>query len=353
MKKILIYHVGQLGDSLVSIPAINAIKQKHQNCYVVLLTDKHIGENYVSSWDVLKITPYIDQVVFYEPSKILKLKYLYFLIKELRAIRPSDIYNLVLRVNIKSKWRDYLFFKTLFIFANYTSMDIIKYPPLKNNDGNLIHSTPQWKRLVEKVGSVNNLAKTQLPIHQESLSNIEKKLDKSDTDFNKLRIVIGPSSKMPAKCWPEKSFLDLGFKLIKNYQNIEILIVGGQEDYQLAGNLLKSWGMSDLKNYCGKLTIGESAELIRRCDMYIGNDTGIMHLAAMVGTSCVTIFSSRDYPGLWEPFGNNHISIRKNIDCAGCMLSECNKYENACLKLTSVDEVFSETTKILSMNGYN
>ena len=103
MKNILIYHVGQLGDTLVSFPAINAIKAKHQNSNIILLTDKHSEKNYVSSWDVLKITPYIDQVIFYEPSKISKFSYIYGLIKELRDINPSEIYSLVLRVNLKSK----------------------------------------------------------------------------------------------------------------------------------------------------------------------------------------------------------------------------------------------------------
>ncbi len=350
MKKILIYHIGQLGDTLVSIPAINAIRVRHQNCHIVLLTDKHSGKNYVSSWDVLKITPYIDQVVFYNPSNISKFKYIYSLIKELRSINPSDIYNLVLRINSKSKWRDYLFFKTLFGSANYTDLDIINYPPLKNIDGKLLRLSPQWKRLLETVGSAANVEQIQLPVHEESLKSIEKKLDKIDFDLDKLRIVIGPSSKMPSKCWPEESFLNLGFKLIKEYENLELLIVGGSEDYKLAHNLLTSWGMSDAKNYCGKLSIGESAELIRKCDMYIGNDTGIMHLSAMVGTFCVTIFSARDYPGLWEPFSNNHISIRKNIKCAGCMLSKCSEHDNACLKLISVDEVFSKATKKLSAN---
>ena len=135
-------------------------------------------------------------------------------------------------------------------------------------------------------------------------------------------------------------------------ENIEIFIVGGPEDSLLADSLLEAWGVNKIQNYCGKLTISESAELIRKCNIYIGNDTGIMHLAAMVGTVCLTIFSSRDYPGLWEPFGDNHVSIRKNIDCEGCMLVECNKLNNACLKLTSVDEVFSEVTKILSSNGF-
>jgi len=351
MKNILIYHVGQLGDTLVLFPAINAIKAKYQNSNIILLTDKHSEKNYVSSWDVLKITPCIDQVIFYEPNKISKFSYIYGLIKELRGIKPSEIYNLVLRVNLKSKWRDHLFFKILFSSSKYIDMDVINYPPLKNNNNTLDYITPQWQRIVNKVGKDEKISKIQLPIHGESYKSLEVKLKRNNFNTNKLRIVIGPNSKMPSKCWPEESYLDLGFRLIEKYDNLELLIIGGSEDYQLADNLLKLWGMKEAQNYCGKLSIGESAELIRKCDIYIGNDTGVMHLAAMTGTFCLAIFSARDYPGLWEPFGDDHISIRKNIDCAGCILLECNEFENACLKLISVDEVFLLATKFLSSDG--
>ena len=317
MKNILIYHVGQLGDTLVLFPAINAIKAKYQNSNIILLTDKHSEKNYVSSWDVLKITPCIDQVIFYEPNKISKFSYIY----------------------------------GLFSSSKYIDLDVINYPPLKNNNNTLDYITPQWQRIVNKVSKDEKISKIQLPIHGESYKSLEVKLKRNNFNTNKLRIVIGPNSKMPSKCWPEESYLDLGFRLIEKYDNLELLVIGGSEDYQLADNLLKLWGMKEAQNYCGKLSIGESAELIRKCDIYIGNDTGVMHLAAMTGTFCLAIFSARDYPGLWEPFGGDHISIRKNIDCAGCMLLECNEFENACLKLISVDEVFLLATKFLSSDG--
>jgi len=334
----------------VSFPAINAIRKRHQNCKIVLLTDKHPEKKYVSSWDVLKTTPYIDQVVFYNPSKILQVKYLFDLIKIMRAINPTDIYNLVLRINLKSKWFDYLFFKIILGAENYINIDIIKYPPLKDINGKIASLPPQWLRLLKKIDKVSHIDQIQLPIHENSLISLESSFGGRVFELDKLRIAFGPGSKMSSKCWPVKSFMELGLKLINTYPNIEILIVGSSEDYKVAKNLLESWNMSSANNYCGKLTISESAELIRKCDIYIGNDTGTMHLAAMVGVMCIAIFSARDYIGLWEPFGDQHIIMRKNIKCAGCMLTTCIEHDNACLKLISVDEVFSVVVKRLSKN---
>ncbi len=68
----------------------------------------------------------------------------------------------------------------------------------------------------------------------------------------------------------------------------------------------------------------------------------------MVGTPCIAIFSARDYPGLWEPYGRQHIILRHEVECAGCFLEICEHYDNKCLKLITVNEVFVAINKILN-----
>jgi ADP-heptose:LPS heptosyltransferase len=81
--------------------------------------------------------------------------------------------------------------------------------------------------------------------------------------------------------------------------------------------------------------------MLERCALYVGNDTGTMHLAASVGTPCVAIFSARDNPGKWEPTGPGHIVLRHEVPCAGCMLETCVDNDLECLKAISVDEVLA------------
>ena len=327
---------------MTSIPAINAIRSRHKNCHIILLTDKNSKNKYVSSWDVLKTTKYLDQVIFYDPNKLFNLKYSYNLVNILRKISPTDIYNLVQRIELHHKWRDYLFFKFFLRFENYTTIDVIKYPYYRSNNKKGNSQIPQWLRLLNLINKDHNINKVQIPINKESLQDLESFKNINNFDSKKIRISIGPGSKMPSKRWPIKYFSELGLRLFENYSNVEIVIVGSNDDYDIAEQLLASWNMpNDDNNFCGKLSIIGSAELIRNCDLFIGNDTGTMHLAAMVGVRCIGIFSARDYLGLWEPFGDQHITIRKKISCSGCMLTVCSKNDNACLKLISVDEVFS------------
>jgi ADP-heptose:LPS heptosyltransferase len=80
--------------------------------------------------------------------------------------------------------------------------------------------------------------------------------------------------------------------------------------------------------------------------LYLGNDTGTMHLAASVGTPCVAIFSALDLIGRWHPFGTENEVFRRSVECEGCFSPTCfNK--NKCLDLISAGEVYEACVRIL------
>ena len=70
-------------------------------------------------------------------------------------------------------------------------------------------------------------------------------------------------------------------------------------------------------------------------------------LAAAMGTPCVAIFSSRDLPGMWYPYGSQHTVLRREVECSGCMLNDCVKQKMKCIRAISVDEVHSACMKYL------
>ena len=88
------------------------------------------------------------------------------------------------------------------------------------------------------------------------------------------------------------------------------------------------WGSG--YNAAGALGIRSSLAAMKHCELFIGNDTGTMHMAAAVGLPCVAIFSSRERPGLWYPPGEGHRVFRSAIECEGCGLVECLELGNEC-----------------------
>jgi ADP-heptose:LPS heptosyltransferase len=139
---------------------------------------------------------------------------------------------------------------------------------------------------------------------------------------------------MPAKRWPLERFLHVIGELISEF-DIWPVIFGGEEDRVIGAWLLDRWGSG--YNAAGALGIRSSLAAMKHCELFIGNDTGTMHMAAAVGLPCVAIFSSRERPGLWYPPGEGHRVFRSAIECEGCGLVECLELGNECLKRISVE----------------
>ncbi len=90
----------------------------------------------------------------------------------------------------------------------------------------------------------------------------------------------------------------------------------------------------------------ESAEVISHCKLLVSNDSGLAHLAAAVGTPVVGIYSSRNFPGSWHPWGNNHIVLRNDtLSCRFCFRTECETMQ--CINSITVEQVVETCRKYL------
>jgi heptosyltransferase III len=344
---VLIYRIGQLGDTLVALPAIQAIADMHRGARRVLLTDRHkTAANYVSAWDVLKATGWIDEVEFYDPSGLRaheNLGQVVSLAKRLRAYHFSTVYNLAMRTSPRTATRDRMFFRVVTGAREYRAIDPIAYPPPAQLAGALPRMVPEWKRVLDAVAPGRDQTGYRIPVSDAARRDLASR--QFDAPFPRAGIVVAPGSKMPAKCWPEERFVALGRLLLARCPGVRLYVVGGTDDKALGDRLCAAWEGGE--NWAGRLSIYGTAALMEQCSLFVGNDTGTMHLAAMVGLPCVGLFSARDYPGLWEPYGEGHAILRKEISCAGCMLESCAQNGNACLKLISVDEVLGAVTGLL------
>jgi ADP-heptose:LPS heptosyltransferase len=165
---------------------------------------------------------------------------------------------------------------------------------------------------------------------------------------SQLCIAISPFAKQKHKCWPIENYRELGYALLSRFPGARLIVVGGPEDETLGDFLAKAWGEESV-NFAGRASILQSAEIMRRCKLFIGNDSGPSHLAAAVGIPVVTIFSSFVFPELWRPWGPKSRIIRHSVPCEFCFTEDgkCPKGTNACLEKISVDEVLSHCLTFL------
>ncbi|RLC87314.1 MAG: hypothetical protein DRI37_06285 [Chloroflexi bacterium] len=92
-------------------------------------------------------------------------------------------------------------------------------------------------------------------------------------------------------------------------------------------------------NLCGQLSPRETAAVLKKAELFIGHDSGSMHLSAAVKTPYVAIFSARNKPGKWYPFGNQHRILYHQVPCCGCNLVVCKQFDKICIRSITVSGV--------------
>ena len=153
---------------------------------------------------------------------------------------------------------------------------------------------------------------------------------------------------MPAKRWPLERYDEVVRDLIASF-DIWPVVFGGPEDREIGEGLIERWGRG--YNAAGALGVREAGLALKRCLLYLGNDTGTMHLAAAAGVRCVAIFSSRERPGLWYPAGSDNRVFRSEIDCEGCGLKVCITRDIECLRQIDSQHVSNAAAEILRQDS--
>jgi ADP-heptose:LPS heptosyltransferase len=127
-------------------------------------------------------------------------------------------------------------------------------------------------------------------------------------------------------------------KLAHEFPNHAIVFIGAKEDRRNIDEVAALWP-AKLLNVAGALTPRESAAVLQLGDLYLGLDSGPMHLASSVGTPIVGIFSARNLPGVWFPFGERNQILHKQTECFGCGLEVCTAEKKKCILSILPDEV--------------
>jgi len=160
-------------------------------------------------------------------------------------------------------------------------------------------------------------------------------------------IAVSMGTKLQANDWGLENWSALLSQLAERYPEHGLAITGAATEATAAESVLAAWrSHSSLPaiNFCGALSIRQSAAVYAHSSVFIGHDSGPMHLAAAVGAPCVAIFGARNPPGIWFPQGAQHRILYRRVDCMGCGLEVCTVERKKCILSISVDEVLSAVT---------
>jgi ADP-heptose:LPS heptosyltransferase len=161
-----------------------------------------------------------------------------------------------------------------------------------------------------------------------------------------MMVAISPGASFAHKIWPVECFVLLGEALLERYA-CRLIVVGSEGDRPL-GEALRSRLGSRCFDLTGKTSVTELAALLAQCRLFVGNDSGVAHLASSAGCPAVTITSALDFPGMWEPWNSRDRIARVRIACEHCLsLTSCPLKTNACIRAVDPQEVLRLCAQVL------
>jgi heptosyltransferase-2 len=124
----------------------------------------------------------------------------------------------------------------------------------------------------------------------------------------------------PAKRWPVERFAAIAKRAAEEW-GAKVLVIGTEKEKELGETLVSAAAPSAI-NLCGMTGLGDALALIKRCALFVSNDSGLMHVAAALQVPTVAVFGSTDSIAT-GPRGNRTRIIKQDLDCSPCLKPEC------------------------------
>lgn len=352
VQKLLIYRFGQIGDTVAALPALWLLREAFPDAEFTLLSEVPAGGTAVPPEKILPAAGLIQKFAKYQAgasaTRVLTLLRTALVLR--RQKHDALAYLLPSIRSPRQRARDALFFRLAGIRRTFGFEGFPDDPFPHEPDGALKPVPHEADALLHRLAKSGFPAvpagqgRMDLGLTAEEKNRADAWWRQHGTPQDTGRwFAVCSGSKWSSKQWPADRYAEVGRRLIVE-RGLLPVIFGGSEDRALAQQLIAGWGAGLCA--AGELSVRESAALLQQARFYLGNDTGVMHLAAAVGTPCVAIFSALDWPGRWHPYGPGHRVLRHEVPCAGCLLQVCDR-DHLCLAGISTDAVYQGCREVL------
>jgi heptosyltransferase-2 len=266
-----------VGDLCMFLPYIQQIKEHNKDFAFTLVTKKRTAAK-----QILKYDQSINQIVYLEDETIAttksKINNFFKLLNFIKKNNFSKIYIM----HFSIFW---------FLLAKISGIkNIYKYGILKKNVDIHLNALEQNKRWLQ----------------DPNLSSQTKIVYPQNNSKNNNQIIIGIGSSGPTKKWPTENYIELIKKI--NDKNIKFYLAGGNNEIenQIANKIINEIKENRIDSLCS-LSIEEIMPIINSSKLYVGNDTGFMHLSAGLNIPAIGLFG--DTPLSYAKYNKNILPI--------------------------------------------
>lgn len=327
--RIVIRSSNWLGDAVMSVPAVRAIKNGRPDVHITIAAPEKIA----AMW---KLIPEVDAIIALPDASLLSVvrlltKQMPFDVailfpNSLRVVIESWLSGIPRRVGYRGHCRSWL--------VNQIVREPRKPEPPE-------HHWLRFLRIARECGAETANAARSTPNAQRPTGS-----HLSTLNSQPLRIGLCPGAEYgQAKRWLPERFAEAAAK-IGAESSADWILLGTKNDAAIGEQIAAAIG-DHCVNRIGQTTLEQLIEELRRCSLLVTNDTGTMHLAALLGVPVVAIFGSTE-PRLTGPLGNGHVVLRHHVECSPCFLREC-PIDFRCMKAVTAHEVAEAVHEMLAM----
>ncbi len=337
-KRILVVKLDHIGDVLLATPIFSNLHQEYPNTELHALTgswSRVILENHP---DVDKVLEY-NSPVFCRDDQSTSIKDSLQLYRQLRKQK----YDLL--VELRGDWRIGLF-------------SLLRVTPKRINRASLQIANrlgfPHFSGTHETTRNLDVLKQTGIPIPiQNTTFAVSREDENWGSNFIATQgikneyplIAIHPGSPIVLKRWKPERYAELADWLISQ-KHAQIMFVGVKDEIPVIDQIQNTMNGESI-NIAGQTTLTQLAAILQKCKVFIGNDSGPMHLAAAVGTQTIGLFGPGD-PTRFSPVGDKCQVIQKKQDCPPCSGDTCRFGEEGCMYQIQVADVIH----VLETSGF-
>ncbi|MBW5438809.1 glycosyltransferase family 9 protein [Bradyrhizobium canariense] len=304
---VVVYRLGSLGDTIVALPCFHKIAQTFPNARRLLLTNIPVSTKAAPAKSIIGASGLIHDFISY-PVGTRSASTLWRLSKEIRALKIDTMIYLMPARGRLNAFRDWLFFR----FCGIRKIiGLPNTPDLQNNridaaTGFLERECERLARTLSALGPIDLTISTSwdLLLTEDEL-NVG---DRTIAELNRPFIAINMGGKVTENDWGAERWLEFIKRLSSIYEKYGLLIVGAAEDSERARRVAYNWRGS-VVDACGKLMPRETAAAMRSARVFVGHDSGPLHLAATMGVPCLGLFSAHNKPAKWHPYSQKHRAI--------------------------------------------
>jgi len=348
-RRILVVRLDNLGDVLLTTPAIHAIKTTLPNAEITLLASP-VGAQ------VAQLNPDIHHVIIYEapwmdPWHTLPQNSLreYSMIETLRELRfdGAIIFTSFHQSPLPAAYLCYLAGIPLRLAASIDGPGSLLTTRHKHPE-RMMHEVERGLDLVRAIGLTTDEQDLVLKVPNAARGMIYNLLSLYSVDPQESLIVVHPGCSMPARAYPWEMYARVIDGVIERF-GATVLLTGGNAERELVARIrshVRAENREATLPLAGILPFPELCALIEIADLAITNNTGPMHIAAAVKTPVVALFALTNPPEQWRPWHVPYRQLYHDVSCRVCYSRVC-PYEHECLRLVTPELVVDAAADLM------